>query len=328
MLSITELETPIPACSRLWLAKTPAEWFYIMQETGLFAKSEHLPPPLPRPGRSLKDLFQDLLHNNLEDKSQQPSAVELKLLLHPIQSLLCHLGPVVSCYSERTGSYRAPRPLTTVSTLLRLEEVDSTLQRWYNLCMINAREDPTCAVTGASLVLYHLVSLNAITCFPEIERLGRKEGFSEYAPDWSSLSTRCIQKPERAIIHCGQILRLISLMHKCARPPWWAAAIYRATMILWANSVLHAASNPRVLTSGTPFEINLVPPEDLAISEYLRSGSGTPILVGLNGESIDLCSSQEILRICIGFLDGGLSLRFSDGVGRKLQGLARNWRTK
>ncbi len=45
--------------------------------------------------------------------------------------------------------------------------------------------NPTCAVMQANLVMFHLISLNAVTNFSEIERLVCREGFDENTSSWS-----------------------------------------------------------------------------------------------------------------------------------------------
>ncbi len=95
------------------------------------------------------------------------------------------------------SSRRAARTLTTASTLLRLEEAESALNRWYYLCMIHATAEPYCPIALSKLVIYHLIGLNAITCFPEVERLARKEAFSDCPSKWNSQHYHCIQEPKK-----------------------------------------------------------------------------------------------------------------------------------
>src|SRR5271154_4110442 len=109
ILSITELETPAPASECLWLAKDATEWLAALQQqayigTDWLHSSSNLSgsPPLTTP--SLCDLFQDMLHDNMDRRHGQLSPLQIKLLLHPLQSLLCHLRQVLSCFSDDFGS--------------------------------------------------------------------------------------------------------------------------------------------------------------------------------------------------------------------------------
>lgn len=325
MLAITEIETQIPECHRLWLATSAAEWSEIMQEVSDL-RTETAPSTTSlTSGRSLRSLFQDLLLNELGGRNYQPRAAELRLLLHPIQSLLCQVGQVIGCTSDRRNTHRTARPLTAASTLLRLEEAESALHRWYDLCMINAKKNPECPFTTPSLILYHLICLNTITCFPEIERLARREPFMDSPSQGTNQHYRYIQDPKKAIIHSGQVLRLIASLENYARPAWWPIAVYRAAMVLWTDTILRMGSDMHVHPRGGVLKINLTPLEDPSVSEYLWHGYGNPVLIDFNGEHVNLQSPEGILGLCTGLLEGGRSSNLADGVRKKLNGLARNW---
>lgn len=49
------------------------------------------------------------------------------------------------------------------------------------------------------------------------------------------LHERCILQSKEAIVHCGQVFCLLQLLTSDCRPSWWAAARYRATLVLWAD---------------------------------------------------------------------------------------------
>ena len=127
--------------------------------------------------------------------------------------------------------------------MMRLEEVQALLQKWYELSMSLYKTNPGCAMTRCNLVLYHLISLNAVTNFLEIERLARREGFDGSYWELSLRHKRCIYNREEAVFHCGQVMRLLRSMAPDRRPCWWSAAIYRATLILWVDSVARLDPN-------------------------------------------------------------------------------------
>jgi hypothetical protein len=331
ILSITEMQTPLPAAERLWRAENPVEWLNLQQEVYAgssspdYHSSTHPNARVP----SLSHLFQDMLRDELEMKNRQLSPLRLKLLLHPLQSLVCHLGQLLSCFYGMHDSRHSSRPLTTASTLMRLEEVQSSLQKWYDLCMLHTKASPDCHLTRGSLVLYHLISLNTVSYFPEVERLSRREGYNGSSWESTLRSKRFIYQPEKAIFHCGQVLRNISSMPKTGRPPWWAAAIYRATMILWADSISRAYSNGGENSdhqNGPVFMINGVTPEDPAIKAYTCNLYGIPALMKRDGSFTKLENPDEVLTHCLSLLDEGIPTRFSDGIRRKLQTLLRNWK--
>jgi hypothetical protein len=325
ILSITEIEAPMPSTERLWLAKDAVEWLNIYQEIhGCIDSTTSEVPPASHPP-SLCDLFQDLLHDNLHGREEQLTPLELKLLLHPLQSLLCHLRQVLSCFSDVFSARRRSRTVTKASTLLRLEEVQSLLQKWYDLCIVHARANPNCAVTQANLVLYHLISLNAVTSFPEIERLARKEGFHGTFWDISTRHKRCIYQPEEAIYHCGQVLRLVRVMPKEGRPQWWSAAIYRASMILWVDSMSRVDPSQPKQHSGASVVVDAVLPEHPSVARFLWSGDGVPMLTKRDGSLTGLDKPREVLTHCIDLFDEGVAVRISDGIKRKMQAMFTNW---
>lgn len=325
ILSITEIEAPLPASETLWLAKNAAEWLEAFQELYGRISSETSRHPLNPQTQSLCDLFQDLLHDNMNRPHVQLSPLQLRLLLHPLQSLLFHLRQVLSCFSDVLGARRGSGTVTKASTLLRLEEVQTLLQRWYDLSALQALSDPDCPVTRANIVLYHLISLNAVTSFPEIERLARKENYD--GSQWQLVQRlkRSIYQIEEANFHSGQVLRLSRLMAVDDRPQWWSAALYRATMTLWVGSMSVAeVTFPKL---GKDFPVDRVVPTDPAVALYMWNGEGIPLLTGGDGSSTVL-EPCKVLRHCIDLFAEGVATRVSDGIRRKLEMLYVNWHGK
>ncbi|KAL1913194.1 hypothetical protein Sste5344_000741 [Sporothrix stenoceras] len=239
VLSISDLQCPLPSSEALWLASTADRWSSIAQSTYNTSTTSNNTASASPLTPSLCELFQDFLHDNLARRKTTLSPQQLRLLLHPLQGLLCHLRQMLSCLPEVPPVRRATnRTVTKASTMQRLEEVQAQLQHWYELSMAYYKANPGCAVTRCNLVLYHLISLNAVTNFPEIERLARRDGLSATA-DPSLRHKRCIFLREEAVFHCGQVLRVLRQMPADRRPSWWSAALYRAVLILWADSVCH-----------------------------------------------------------------------------------------
>jgi hypothetical protein len=265
-----------------------------------------------------------MLRDELEVKNRKAPAPLLKLLLHPLQSLVFHLSQLLSSFYGMHGYQQGTRPLLTASTLMRLEEVQSTLHKWYDLAMVNHRAEPDCSIMNGSLVLYHIIYLNTVTYFPEIERLTRKEGYDSLTWESALRSRQFIYQPEKAIFHCGQIFRIMKAMPATGRPPWWSAALYRASLIVWmdSNSRYYAGES---LGSGPLLAINSSLPDDPAIKAYLNSSFGVPSFQLPDGSLVNLDKPDEVLRQCISLLDDGVSTRFSDGIRRKLQTLRKNW---
>jgi len=108
-----------------------------------------------------------------------------------------------------------------------------------------------------TLVIFHLIRLNTITDFPEIERQARRETIDGVNSVWTQ--KQCIRDGERVCVHCGQVLGLVRSLPRVARPPWWAAAIYRVSLILRNLSLASEGS----LSVFFP----ALPADDLALDE-------------------------------------------------------------
>ncbi|KAI3322441.1 hypothetical protein HD806DRAFT_500039 [Xylariaceae sp. AK1471] len=333
MLAVSELCAPLPGPEVLWMAGNADQWMVAMQSNyGCTANVNAQLLTTPSLTPSLYDLFQDFLHDNLAPRQASLTPHQLRLLLHPLQSLMCHLRQMISCFSDVLNSrHTSSRIVTKASTQQRLEEVQGLLQRWSALSSAYAEAHPTCAVSKTNMVLYHLISLNAVTNFPEIERLARREGFDGTFPYWelSLRHKRCIYRREASIFHCGQVLRQLRAMPPDRQPSWWSAAVYRATLILWADSVSRLdPSFQRREETGSPVTIDQVPPDDQALTAYIWSGEGIPVLRHRPGSpAVSLDKPSDVLKYAVKMIeaDGGLSSRFGDGIKRKLIALNHSW---
>ncbi|KAI1850588.1 hypothetical protein JX265_004298 [Neoarthrinium moseri] len=328
MLSISELCAPLPGPELLWMSANAEQWLAAVQS--IYGCTSNVNPQLlttPSITPSLCDLFQDFLHDNLSRRQGNLSPHQLRLLLHPLQSLLCHLRQMLSCFSDVLSTRRTTsRTVTKASTMLRLEEVQALLQKWYELSITYYKANPGCAVSKTNLVLYHLISLNAVTNFPEIERLARREDFDGSYWELSLRHKRCIYQREESIFHSGQVLRLVRSMPGDRRPTWWSTAIYRAILILWTDSISRLDPNfQKRDDSGGPVAIDQVTPEDAAVIAYIWNGDGIPVLTPSESTTANLDQPAEVLRYAVKVIEDGVSCRLSDGIKRKLAALGSNW---
>ncbi|KAH8671182.1 hypothetical protein BX600DRAFT_434305 [Xylariales sp. PMI_506] len=328
-LSISELCAPLPGPELLWMSANADQWLAAMQS--IYGCTANVNPQLlttPSLTPSLYDLFQDFLHDNLSRRQSSLSPQQLRLLLHPLQSLLCHLRQMLSCFSDVLSARRTPlRTVTKSSTMLRLEEVQALLQKWYELTVAYFKSNSNCIVTKTNLILYHLISLNAVTNFPEIERLARREGFDGSYWELSLRHKRCIYQSEESIFHCGQVLRLTRGIPRDRRPTWWSMGVYRAILILWTDSISRMDPNfpKRDVAGSNLVAIDNVTPEDPAVIAYLWNGDGVPVLTQADGTTLSLDKPAEVLGYAIQTIKEGVSSRLSDGVKRKLVTLNSAW---
>ncbi|KAI1462726.1 hypothetical protein F4805DRAFT_7232 [Annulohypoxylon moriforme] len=331
MLSTSELCAPLPGPELLWMSANADQWVAAVQS--IYGCTANVNPQLlttPSLTPSLYDLFQDLLNDNLSRRQGSLTPHQMRLLLHPLQSCLYHITQMLSCFPDVMSARRLGNGTHIKNSFeSRLNEIQGLLQKWYELTIAQHKANPTCAITKTNLVLYHLISLNAVTNFPEIERLARRDEFDGSYWELSLRHKRCIYQREEAIFHCGQVFRLLRSMPRDRRPNWWGAGVYRATLILWTDSVSRLDPNfQKRDESGPPVAVDQVTPEDPAVIAYLWSGDGVPVLTNRrDGQSASLEKPGDVLDYAVKTLEDGVSSRLSDGIRRKLVALGTNWRT-
>lgn len=326
LFSVTEFAAPMPDADRLWQAKSAAEWSSIFEQVHEFSGGYSSVGSGARP-LSLRDLFRHFLDDEMIPLGIEMTPLQLRLLLHPLQSLVCQYGQLLSCFSDSMSSRSMNRAVSAASTRDRLVEVQALLQRWYDLAERYCKANPMCAMMQANLVMFHLISLNAVTNFPEIERLARREGFDGTYQQLVWIHKRCISDVEEAVFHCGQVFRLIRSMPRGIRPPWWAGAIYRVAIILWTDSLTHhetaTPNNGMFPVPGPSFAIDVLPADHPLIVRYLTKREGVPCVTKRDGSQLPIDHAFTILQHCIEVIDEGAATRFSDGIRGKLERLAR-----
>ncbi|KAI1805183.1 hypothetical protein F4811DRAFT_236598 [Daldinia bambusicola] len=334
MLSTSELCAPLPGPELLWMAANADQWIAAVHST--YSCTANVNPQLlttpPSLTPSLYDLFQDLLNDNLSRRQGSLTPHQLRLLLHPLQSCLHHITQMLSCFSDVMDSRSVGNRKGIKSSFeSRRIEIQGLLQKWYELTILYYKAHPTCATSKTNLVLYHLISLNAVTNFPEIERLARREGFVDGSYwELSLRHKRCISHQKEAIFHSGQVLRLLRSMPRDRRPSWWSAGVYRATLILWTDSVSRLDPNfQKREESGAAVAVDQVTPENATVIAYLWSGDGVPVLShprdAAGAARVSLDKPADVLEYAIKTLEDGISSRFTDGIRRKLITMSENW---
>jgi hypothetical protein len=321
LLSVINLHAPMPDSDDLWHAESSAQWLELF---------EKLHGSTYRNPASVKDFFTSFVDGDMDGRELSPT--QLRLLLHPIQAQVCQLRQFIACLPDGANHAKTSRAVSKAATKARLEEISSLLQHWYSISKQSfAGNKGTCWTTCANLIMYHLISLNAITSFKDIEQFARREvdlGSYRYGA-W--LQMRCIDQPEGALFHCGQILRLIRSMPRPVRPPWWAGAVYRVALTGWATSMANSGNGRFSPTNGMseppkPFAIDDLTPENEAISRYMKYQEGTPMLSRPDGSLAPMDVPSNILQHCIEVLEDDSSMRLTDGIKRKLRVFMSSWK--
>jgi hypothetical protein len=318
LLSIVNLHTPMPESDDLWHAGNVGEWLDGFDKT--YGASYQAPG-------SLKDFFTSFVDGDFAGQTLSPT--QLRLLLHPLQAQVCHLRQFIACLPD--GGGKASRAMSKAATKARLEEIASLLQQWYAIIKQSfSGNKGTCWTTCANLIMYHLISLNAISSFKDIEQFARREVSLGPFRHAAWLQMKCIDAPEEVYFHCGQILRLIRSMPKAIRPPWWAGAVYRVALTAWATSMANSGS--RFGSGGSPteaqhpFAIDNLTPENEAISRYIKYQEGTPMLTRVDNTLAPLDVPSNVLQHCVDVLEDDSSMRLADGIKRKLQTFLTSWK--
>jgi hypothetical protein len=314
LFSTASLTVPMPDSADLYDSPNAQSWAWVFEEKYAFSKSYTSNFATRLHPVSLSELFQQFLDDSFGRQTGDVTAQQLRLLLHSLQSLMFNVRQLLGCFSDSMDtSVESKSTVMKETTLARLAEVQVLLKRWYDLSERYTGNDIRDPVTRANLVMYHLISLNTITSFPEIEALARGGPKGQ--------GVRGIQSRPEALIHCGQILRLISSMPNACRPPWWAAAIYRVALVLWAS----AQPSNHMAQHGVSFAIDAYTPEHLLVRQFLEENAGVPMVTSLNGRLVQISRPDGVLEHCIGIIDEATPSRFSDGIKNKLSKLRMTW---
>ncbi len=350
-LAITDLNTVLPDPDLLWQSKSGGEWLMLYSQ--LHRLSEESGSSKHR--SSLSMLYRQFMDGETLHEDVTFTAKQLQLLLHPLQALASHLYQCLGSFFDGGSHHQINNLTATLASRALLQEVQRLLQQWYALSMRSQCNNPDAhndtkmgPVTGRSLLLYHLMTLQTMVPFSEIERLARRErsatcrNFFQPTSTPSDLRGRVSEESVHILFHCGQVLRLATRkVRKAERPSWWAAAIYRAAVIMWTTSMANAGSSSSSSTTAMAWEssieadhrraegvitIDEVAPEDEAVQRYLLRREGVPMLSKHNGMLVSLDVPGVILSHCVEVLmEDGPTTRLTEGIAGKLERLRVRW---
>ncbi|KAF2667195.1 hypothetical protein BT63DRAFT_375638 [Microthyrium microscopicum] len=325
LFSMTEFGTPMPDSDRLWHAKTAAEWSTVFSQVHEFSGGYSAVTSGVRP-LSLRDMFRHFMEDDIIPRGMELTPLHLRLLLHPLQSLVCQYRQLTACFSDNISPRQQTNNVHTQSVRARLEELQVLLKRWRRLADRYSSSHPLCPLMQASLVIFHLISLNTVTNFPEIEKLARKEDYDGTYAQLMWKHKKCITDVEEAVYHAGQVIRLIKQMHANVRPPWWPAAIYRVGLIMWAESLAHNENIPNEMFSPSMEQfvaVDSLPADHPVLGRFRGKKEGRPALTRRDSTAIPIDNGFAVLSHCVEVIDEGVANRFSDGIRNKLEKLAR-----
>lgn len=309
-LSLSDLNAAMPDQDVLWRSRSAEEWSRLHNATYRSPKSS-----VPRNPPSLKHIVHRFMNRDPQIQALDFSPTQLRLFLHPLQAMVCHLHQCLDCFLDGANDRQSQRLIT------QLEEVQSTLQDWYAMCSRSVgKTDGFDPATCANLVTYHLISLNTMTRFREMELFARGELHRDEFRHSYWVRVRCIEEAARIWFHCGQVIRLVRAMPEPQKPPWWPAAIYRVAIILWATS--NANMDPQQPTpalsrgsSDDTFVVDGLTPEHPSMLRYLRYREGIPVLSTRGGGFLSLEVPGDTLKHCLEVLsEEPATTRLEEGI--------------
>ncbi|KAL7773046.1 hypothetical protein CFE70_003010 [Pyrenophora teres f. teres 0-1] len=296
ILSINDLQVPLPHENHLWNASSYSNWLEARGTQGI-----HETP-------SLNAFFRSFLQGRLAGSEDLPVHY-LRLLLHPLQAMVLEQQQLLRIFDTDEPSNRY-RVLSKIKILGRLQETQDMLQDLATLLNRHSMATPTAEGGGAgdwlqsakwvSMIMLHLVSLNVFTSIPEIEKCAREEppaSDAARADMWRR--ARYPEGESYVLFHAGQIFRLIDSLPLEARPTWWPVALYRASMACWALRSLDRQSPGLQQT-----EVNI---DTMLPSEEERSHNttlGIPVVTLPDGRRLAVLEGSNSLRYCITKLEG------------------------
>ncbi|KAK6437839.1 hypothetical protein LTR95_005965 [Oleoguttula sp. CCFEE 5521] len=321
LMSINDMRVAIPSEDSLWQAVSAADWLRAIEQKSIGNATYSANP-------SLSELFRGFTDGRTT--SSRVSPWTLRLLLHPIQAMVCHIRQLLGCI-EQSGNSRKPLRTTTGNSMRgQLSQVQSLLRQWWDLAHPTFANDfEPCLQTRITLVLYHLISLNAVTSFAMIESLARE---TNGPGEMSQSAHLCVDDVEEAFFHAGQCLRHLKALPKTVRPLWWPAAIYRVALVAsvctLANSrpqwsmqegMSHKSQNAKVVL------INHCLPDDHVLESYRKSREGEPALLMDDGSVLDILWTVTVIDYCVDLLNHDLASAFSLGIRNRLETLSSRW---
>ncbi|GAB7356601.1 hypothetical protein MBLNU459_g7329t1 [Dothideomycetes sp. NU459] len=320
-LSLSDIQTTMPADDTLWRADTAEEWIQLVID-------DHENATASQNNLTLPGLFRRFMSDgaSMTLPRRGLSPLQLRLLLHPLQRLICNVHECFSCFSDGGNNRQAQRLMS------QFEDVQAILQQWYILAS-RAPQKPTyfCPATAANLITFHLMSLNTMTCFTEMETLARGDTSPQSFRGGFWARTRLIDEKPQILVHCGQVMNVARMIPQRCRPPWWPAAIYRVSITMWATCIANpdATVSAKTASEGSSlhlaFPLDRLMPEHSSIVRYMRFREGEPMLTRKNG-GMSALTPENVLEHCLEVLEEGGevgTMAMVRGIHGRLQRLAQ-----
>lgn len=338
--SVDMMTQSIPTSERLWKATSEGDWAALAPEA--FGAQ----PPI-----CLRDLYTSFMNHELRPGRPTLPLQYLRLLLVPLHGMVCYLRQWLQSFPNCPVPWRkSSQGLSNPAIHAQLDQVRALLPEWFDLAIHSTTNSPAAV---SMLVMYHLIALNAMTSFPNIEDallrgpLDRPQPpnpcGSGPCPLGACPSTIAEDSSEEALVHCGQILRLVRLMLPSDQPLWWSAIVYRVALITiflsmkrhprsWLPAVMlghmvqDTTSSSGTSTSGSvmsmmsnplftdrvdaqphhrPVALNNVAPDHPELLHFIKYKEGEPFIADRDGQLIELRRRRDVMSFFIDLADVG-----------------------
>lgn len=285
--------------------------------------------------RSLRELFLLFLEDRLKDFGQELNVMDMRLLLHPLHALVSNASQIGFSLNTRSKRAANMRSRFRLSHSQAFDEIHSLLNRWLAVFeTIDIQGARLAVVARATLIQYHLISISLLVSFKTLEAFARREKPEVVAEFACSIQEDLVKYHPELLLHCGQILRLIQDTDVKLRPPWWSAAVYRATLALWVYSitrkyVLQRVAQHHLTPSGPQVALDAAMGLlDPTLSRYVLSGVGRPYFTASTEQAsiVYIDNPRQVLQASIEAFGRGLRLwRLTRGLQCQMEKLYRDW---
>ncbi|OAL35150.1 hypothetical protein AYO20_05627 [Fonsecaea nubica] len=310
-IHFSDMRSPIPSADELFFAETEEEWSALVRSYRQLegpGNMSRLHPP------SLAAFYGMFLRHNFLERHCHVTPLQLRLLLCAIQTQVTQFVQSNRFVSTEQSYADDPHVETSSFASLRQEELQTMLVKWYILRQKVLGTDGETEMTLACKLIYHLVWLELLICFSDIQLLAGREGPAGAKPLIPQFQ-RWFRSPFsfKALAHVGQVLEILQCpRHTVLRPLWWPVALFRVSLIMWAYSVglklqpsraqqeyeLEFGSAPRIPLNDT--EQGTGPH-----GRVIRQGEGIPCVLHPTGALIPVTEFHDASKMCLDLLEEG-----------------------
>ncbi|OAP60537.1 hypothetical protein AYL99_05539 [Fonsecaea erecta] len=310
-IHFSDMRSPIPSADELFFAETEDEWRALVQSYRQLegpGDQSRLHPP------SLAAFYCMFLRHDFLERHCHITALQLRLLLCAIQTQVTQFVQSNRFVVTEQPYTDEPHFESSSFASLRQEELQTMLIKWYILRQRVLGGGGETEMTLACKLIYHLVWLELLICFSDIQLLAGREGPPGARPlvpqfqRWVRSSSAL-----KALAHVGQVLKVLQCSdYVILRPLWWPIALFRVSLIMWAYS-FGCKLQPGRTQQAYDLDFGAAPRIPLNDAEQdlgphgkvLRQGEGVPCVLDTTGLLIPIAESYDALKLCLDLLEEG-----------------------